>query len=165
MLKKVFDIVERVFCFLMSVFMVVMVIAVFYQVVLRYVFNSPNIWAEELARYCLIYISLFASAVAIRRYSHIRIDFFVHSFPKKAQKFLDLFAYILMLIFLIFLFYYGVRITAQTGNQITGGLKLPISYIYASIPIGVFFMIVFIIENLYRKFIKPAFSSKGESVK
>jgi C4-dicarboxylate transporter DctQ subunit len=148
----------------MSGFMIIMVVAVFYQVVLRYIFNSPNIWAEELARYCLIYISLFASAVAIRRYNHIRIDFFVNFFPKKTWKFFNLFAYILMLMFLIFLFYYGVKITLQTGNQITSGLKLPISYIYVSIPIGTFFMIVFIIENLYREFVKPAFS-KEEPVK
>jgi C4-dicarboxylate transporter DctQ subunit len=157
MAKRFFDILEHIFCFIMSGFMIIMVVAVFYQVFLRYIFNSPNIWAEELARYCLIYISLFASAVAIRRYNHIRIDFFVNFFPKKTWVFFNLFAYILMLVFLIFLFYYGVKITLQTGNQITSGLKLPISYIYVSIPIGTFFMIVFIIENLYREFVKPAF--------
>ena len=163
MIKRILDGVERVFCYTMAILMFIMVCVVFYQVVLRYAFNSPNIWAEEMARYCMIYICLFASAVAVRRYKHIRIDFFVRLFPQKAQKFFDLFSYILMIGFLVSLFLYGVRISSQTLNQITGGLKIPIAYIYLSIPIGTFFMIVFVFEKLYTEFIKPAGFSRKES--
>lgn len=46
---------------------VVMISAVFLQVVARYAFNSPPSWAEELARYCQVWIILLTSSICIRK--------------------------------------------------------------------------------------------------
>lgn len=65
--------------------MVVMVIVIFYQVILRYVFNASNIWSEELARYLMCYSVLLGAAIAVRKYSHLQVDFVINMLPARGR--------------------------------------------------------------------------------
>ena len=49
-MKKVLDKLEKALLILMGILLAVMVLSIFYQVLLRYVFQSANVWSEELAR-------------------------------------------------------------------------------------------------------------------
>jgi len=60
---------------------VVLVFAVFIQVIARYAFNNPPTWTEELARYCQVWIIILASSVCIRKGSHLAVDYLSHKFP------------------------------------------------------------------------------------
>ena len=53
----------------------VLSVAVFVQVVARYIFNQPPAWTEELARYCQVWIVLLASSLCIRKGSHLAVDY------------------------------------------------------------------------------------------
>jgi TRAP-type C4-dicarboxylate transport system permease small subunit len=48
----------------------------FFQVLLRYVFNSPVAWIEEISRYLFVWIVFLGSAVAFRSGTHIKVDIF-----------------------------------------------------------------------------------------
>jgi len=45
---------------------VVMTFSALYQVVARYIFSSPPIWTEELARYAMVWAGLLGASVAFR---------------------------------------------------------------------------------------------------
>jgi len=45
------------------------------QVALRYTAIGVPAFTEEIARYAMVWMALFATAVAVREGSHIRIDF------------------------------------------------------------------------------------------
>jgi TRAP-type C4-dicarboxylate transport system permease small subunit len=51
------------------------------QVFLRYVFNNPFTWAEELGALLLIYLSFVTGDIVYKKNAHISIDYLVGFFP------------------------------------------------------------------------------------
>jgi len=60
-------------------------LCVLVQVVLRYAFNSPLTWSEELARYLFIWCAFLGWIIASRRNSHLAMTFVVDRFPGRVQ--------------------------------------------------------------------------------
>lgn len=58
----------------------VLIVIISSQVFLRYVFNSPFVWAEELSALLLIYLSFITGDVVFKRNAHISIDYAVGFF-------------------------------------------------------------------------------------
>lgn len=67
-----------------------MTILVTYQVVVRYVFNSPSAVSEVLSRYLFIWLVLFGGAYVFGLKEHMSISFVHQKFPKKVQLVLDM---------------------------------------------------------------------------
>ena len=62
----------------------ILCVDVFAQFVLRYGFNSSPAWTEEAARYLLIAVTFTGGALAVRKNTHIMVEFFykyLHSGP------------------------------------------------------------------------------------
>jgi len=161
-LKRICDAIEKTINISITLLLMLMTLVIFYQVVLRYVFQSANIWAEEFARYAFVWVVLLGSASAIRHFQHIRIDFAVTLFPKKAQAVIEVINYLLIAGFLIALIRYGYLITLRTGHQISAGMHLPISFMYLGIPISSAVMLLFTLEILLNKFVRSRAAAKTE---
>lgn len=71
---------------LIAVFLAAMIILVFMNVVLRYVFNKGFVWSEEIARLCFIYLVYLGSIGAARDNRHLLIDTLLLKFPPVLQK-------------------------------------------------------------------------------
>ena len=65
------------------------VAAMMCEVVLRYVFNSPTLWANELSLWMAGIVYLFAGLYAMRERAHIRVTVVYDSLPRKVQLVLD----------------------------------------------------------------------------
>jgi len=70
-------------------------VVVFYEVVSRYFFNDPTIWAYDLSY--MLYGALFmlGAAFALRRGAHIRTDMLWEKFSNTTKGKIDFYAYIL----------------------------------------------------------------------
>ncbi|MFH1603137.1 MAG: TRAP transporter small permease subunit [Pseudomonadota bacterium] len=70
-------------------------IVVFYEVVSRYFFDDPTIWAYELS--FMLYGALFmlGTAITLRRGAHIRTDMLWEKFSETTKGKIDFYAYIL----------------------------------------------------------------------
>jgi TRAP-type C4-dicarboxylate transport system permease small subunit len=55
------------------------------QVFLRYLFNNPFTWAEELGALLLIYLSFLTGDVVYKKNAHISIDYVVGFFPSRLR--------------------------------------------------------------------------------
>ena len=82
---KFMDVLEKILRWILGISMAVMVAVIFYQVILRYVFHNSNIWSEELARYLMCYAVLFGAAIAVRKGSHLQVDFLINMLPERAR--------------------------------------------------------------------------------
>src|SRR5712671_4267623 len=59
---------------------------VFYQVFTRYVMNDAAGWTEEIARYLLVAVTFLGGAMAVRRGTHIQVDFVYRFLPQAARR-------------------------------------------------------------------------------
>ncbi|WP_162916648.1 TRAP transporter small permease [Cohaesibacter haloalkalitolerans] len=162
-LEWVCSAIEKTINFIIIVCLMMMTAVIFYQVVLRYVFDSSNIWAEEFARYAFIWVVLLGAASALRRFQHIRIDFVVNLLPERAQKLINFINYILIVGFLATLIKYGIAISLKTTHQISAGLHIPMSFMYMSIPVGSALMLLFTVQIILRDFLVPTGANTSAS--
>ena len=58
-----------------------MVVLVFTNVVLRYVFNSGIATSEELSRWLLVWLTFLGAIVALREHAHLGVDTLVRALP------------------------------------------------------------------------------------
>lgn len=149
--SKFLDILEFIMRKIVGVLMICMVAVMFYQVVLRYVFNKSNIWSEEITRYMFVYVSLLGSFIAVRKNSHLKVDFFVGLLKGKVYRYFTLLTSIGVLIFLIYLTPLAYNLSMNTMKSESPGLKLPMGYVYMAVPIGCVLMILGMIEVILKK--------------
>ncbi len=118
---------------LSGIFMVLMFLATFSNVVARYVFNSPIQWAEEFSRYAFIWVVFLGAVVCTKQKRHIGIDSLVKSLPGPVQPWVNLAADILTLALMVIIIWYGGILTWR-ATQITATLKVPQYVIYLVVP-------------------------------
>lgn len=107
-----------------------------YQIVVRYVFNSPSTVSEELLTYLFTWLALLAAALVFGKKDHMRMSFVADKFKGKKAIFMGIVSELLIMIFAVLVLVYGgASITKLTATQITASLGINMSYIYMIIPI------------------------------
>lgn len=102
---------DRVSMFLGRVTMLLIVLLVsvmFYEVVLRYVFERPTLWANELSLWIAGFIFLFAGLYAMQQRSHIRIYLLYDAMPRWLQKASDVVSVALIWVFTVTMIWGGL---------------------------------------------------------
>ncbi|MCL2379977.1 MAG: TRAP transporter small permease [Treponema sp.] len=72
----------RVIEIMIAVFLGLMILLVFMNVVARYVFNIGFVWSEEIARLCFIFLVYLGSIEAMRDNRHLMVDTVLLKLPK-----------------------------------------------------------------------------------
>lgn len=131
---------------------VVLVCTTFGQVVCRYVFNYSLPWADELARISMVWLVFVGMVVAFVRGQHavvgILLDRYRGTVRLVAHCIIDILTFILFLA----LAYGGYKLALLTTRQMTSGLGVPRSVIYAAVPIGAVLMLIELTLSMYRRF-------------
>ncbi len=78
-----------------------------YEVVLRYVFEAPTLWANELSLWLAGFVFLCAGLYAMQQRSHIRIFLLYDMMPRTFQRICDVISTTLIVAFAFFLIYGG----------------------------------------------------------
>ncbi|MCR4443315.1 MAG: TRAP transporter small permease [Peptococcaceae bacterium] len=151
-IRLMLDMIDRYAMVLLSLLFTVMVVSIFLQVVMRYVFHSGNAWAEELARYSFAWLVMIGSAIAVRRGRHMRIDFLINLFPPVFKKTVEAVLNVLLALFLVVMTLYGIRLVLLTQRQLSTGLGIPMAYAYLAIPTGGVLMLVYLLETMFNDF-------------
>ena len=125
----------------LSVFLLIAIsIIVFVSITARYVFRTPFEWSEEFARYGFIWICFFGFAMAEKSGDHFRIGYFVDKLPVKPRLVLEIFLHIIMFVVLYQFFIEGMKYYEQGKSGISTIMLIPLSYIYAALPVGIVLM-------------------------
>tara|TARA_R110000751_G_scaffold131275_4_gene233594 strand:+ start:18443 stop:19255 length:813 start_codon:yes stop_codon:yes gene_type:complete len=84
-----FDIVSLIFSRFTMIGISILVFVMFYEVVSRYLFKKPTLWANELSLWIAAFLFLFAGLYAMQQRSHIRIYVIYDLLPRWMQKLAD----------------------------------------------------------------------------
>jgi TRAP-type C4-dicarboxylate transport system permease small subunit len=162
--SKFLSIVEKIICYIIAIMMFIMMIVMCYQVMLRYVFANSNIWSEELTRFLFVWVSLLGSFVAIRRNSHLKVEFFVNLLKGNFKKYFTLITDIAVVLFLIYLIPLSYNLCLNTTNNLSAGLRVPMAVGYAAIPVGSVLMLLAMIEQVLIKISNKKVDNKKSEV-
>jgi len=116
-----------------GLFMVLMSLCTFANVLARYVFNSPIQWAEEFSRYAFIWVVFMGAAVCTKRNRHIAIDSLLQVLPAPMQRVFHLLVDVCILGLMAVIVYYGGILTSA-ATQTTATLKVPQYVVYLVVP-------------------------------
>jgi TRAP-type C4-dicarboxylate transport system permease small subunit len=135
-----------------SALVAAIVLITFIQVTLRFGFNSPQAWAEEISRYLFVWISMLGAAVAFSRDTHIRLNSLVELLPRAAQKPLDILRRVIDAAVVVFLLYSGTLVTWNNRSSVFYTLQgVPQVLYYAAVPTGAALMLFYSLRGLARQ--------------
>lgn len=127
---------------LLIVLLLAMACIVFVNVVLRYTTGDSIYWAEEVARYLMIWGTFLGSGLVLRFGGHVAIDNLHQSVPSRMARWLRAgVAACLGLSFLAMAYFSSLYVWA-TRFQTTAATDIPIAWVYAAMPVGFVLMFV-----------------------
>jgi TRAP-type C4-dicarboxylate transport system permease small subunit len=133
-------------------FYIMMMCIMFMQVVLRYIFNSPTMWAEEASRYLFIWICYLGAAMAISKKLHIGVDYFIKYISSSLQRKIFYVTNGLTILMLLFVLIQGIKMTFITMAFPAHSMEfLPQGFAFLAIPAGAFLMMIGITEAIFEK--------------
>jgi C4-dicarboxylate transporter DctQ subunit len=155
MFGRILNFLDKILTFFeeWTLFISVMValIALFFNVVLRYGFNYSLSWSEELVREVIIYTTFIGCSAAVKNRSMIKIDASVQLFPKLKMP-LSYFSNFVVMIFATIMIYYGwlmVSLQHRT-HQKTIIMEIPLVFLYAILPLMGVMMLIRAIQVVYQ---------------
>ncbi len=92
---------------LVAYWSVIAVIVYYYEVIARYVFNSPTNWAHESMFLMFGMQYLIAGGFVLREGGHVRVDVIYNYLPKRGKAIVDVFTSIFFFIFMFALLFTG----------------------------------------------------------
>jgi TRAP-type C4-dicarboxylate transport system permease small subunit len=114
----------------------VLTLAVFVQVVARYVFNQPPAWTEELARFCQVWIILLASSICVRKGSHLAVDYLGPALAPAARKVVAVTTGCLITAYCAVVVIWGVHLLVIGWMQTSPAMQLNMGLVYLVFPIA-----------------------------
>lgn len=112
------------------------VAAGFYQVLARFVLQSPSAWSEAWTRAAIIWAVMLGVSLAFRQGAMLGVDLLHNMLAPRRARLLEHIVLLIVAGFLCFLVWIGIDMTWRVRFQSTPSLGVSISWIYLSIPVG-----------------------------
>jgi TRAP-type C4-dicarboxylate transport system permease small subunit len=147
-LRAVADLLEWAEHLAIRVLFLGLVVVVFGGVLLRYVFRIPLVWGEELAMFAFIWLAFLSAGVAVRRQAHFRMSALIDYLPARRRLFVEVATVLFMGALTLVLGWQGFHLATSGLHEQAPGLRVPMVWVYAALPISALSMLVFLFETL-----------------
>lgn len=110
-----------------------------YEVVARYFFNAPTIWAEELSRLVFVFATLLAAPALLRHNQHIRVTALTALMGEGAQRVARLVALGVVIAFCALLVWHGIEAPLNSyarGRSSGSMLDIPAWWAQSAVPLA-----------------------------
>ncbi|WP_323768054.1 TRAP transporter small permease [Marinovum sp.] len=126
-----------------------MIVVLAWQVFSRYVLNTPSAVSEEVLRYGMIWSSLLGAALASGRGTHMSIELLRDKARGRARLMMELLVPLSFgALSLAVLIRGGLRAMEVAGTQKSAVLQIPMTWVYAAMPVGGVFILIYALLNL-----------------
>ncbi len=106
------------------------------NIALRYLTGHSLPWADEAARYLMIWMTFSGAGLILRTGGHVAITNLQDALPGLGQKLLRGAIVLGLLFFFAFMVQVGLQYAQRMQYQVTPALRLPFLYVYAAMPVG-----------------------------
>lgn len=109
---------------------------VFAGVVFRYLFNQPLGWVYEVAIFLMMWSAFVGSAVLSHDNAHVSLDFLISKFSGRLRYLITLAMEIAAIILIVTIIHYSVTMMLGLLSSRSSYLRLPMYWVYSSVPVG-----------------------------
>src|SRR3954451_25042712 len=128
-----------------AVLLVADLLVVCVSVLLRFLFNAPVEWADDVARGLMVGSSFFGAASALARSENLGVAFFIDMLPGGVHRVVDAVGALLVTIIAGYVAFNAMKMGWLTTGQ-TSGSGLPLEWTFYPMGLGAIFMTVFALE-------------------
>jgi len=124
--------------FLAGTFFLTGCAAVVYGVIVRYVFNKPIFWVDEISTYLLVWGILLGWSMAEKKGKHVSVGILYEFLPKKYQYPISIFEKTCSFLFSIFLTVASIYLWLHYFNngQVSTNAQISLWIVYLIMPLG-----------------------------
>jgi TRAP-type C4-dicarboxylate transport system permease small subunit len=109
---------------------------VFYQFFTRYVIQDSAAWTEEIARYLLIVVTFVGGSMAVRRNTHIHVEFVYRYIPPGARRAMSTAVDVVRVALLGYATWLGVQLVPKMHVLKMTVVDFPMSVVYGLVTAG-----------------------------
>jgi TRAP-type mannitol/chloroaromatic compound transport system permease small subunit len=147
-----------------SYFMLVLVVIILYEIFVRYVLNSPTIWAHEISQMIFGAYIILLGGYLQQRDGHVNVDMLFLRFKPRTRAIINLFTWLLFFLFCGVLLVKGWEMgwdSFKYRETESTTFAPPVYPIKMMIPLGAFLLLV---QGLvkYIRDLRQAFTGKEE---
>lgn len=139
---------------------------VFFQIIMRSIFNASISWSEELSRYIFIWQIWIGTSIAYSYGEHIQVELIYNLIKaKKGQEILKLIVDIMWIVFNIFLVVIGFKMckSMMLRNALSSGMRVHLAYVYAVLPLSSSVLSIKILNTIIKR-VKKLFTNEKSSM-
>jgi tripartite ATP-independent transporter DctM subunit len=127
------------------------------SVLLRFVFNAPVEWSDDVARGLMVGSSFFGAASALARSENLGVAFFVGLLPATVRPVIDAVGALLVSVVSAYVAFNAIKLGALTAGQTTGS-GLPLELTFYPMGVGSIFMTIFALDQFRARPLRDAIS-------
>ncbi len=147
---NVIDNLNKVIGYVSCIIFIPMMLIVTYEVIMRYVFNSPTIWAWDLNIQLFAFVTMLGGGYTLLYEGHVCVDVLVQKMNIKKRAILNLIISLIILFGVIVLLFGGIKIfilSYKVKETMSTLWAPPIYYMKMMIPVGSFLILLQVISN------------------
>ena len=126
----------------------VMTLAVFVQVLARFVGRAAFDGLDEIPRYLFVWLVMIGAAAAMQRGEHTNLEYFRQRMGPRGRAFISALTNAVGILLFASLIRSSVVLVPNSQLQTSAGLGLPLGYVYAAVPVGAFLIMLPMLWNL-----------------
>ena len=148
-MEKIRSVLNKALNLLAGLSMAVMVILTTYQVIARYIFNSPSTWSEELVGYIFGWSTLFGATIVSGERGHMNIPILVDRMSPPLRKAFHILWEVVAFVFsAAILVFGGIQVSNLAMGQQTSSLGVAVGVFYWAMPICGVVILLYSVLNI-----------------
>lgn len=153
-INKLSDVVYSLEKLLAIILATVLIVALAGGVLFRYVLESPLFWSDELAIFCLIWITFIGGSMGLKQKASPSITIVTDLVSGKVKKILTIISNIILLVFVGYVLYLAINWISMPNIlvQTSTAMNMPKIYFYLSIPVSFVFMVIHVFNATVQSF-------------
>ncbi|MDP3911822.1 MAG: TRAP transporter small permease [Gemmatimonadales bacterium] len=120
------------------------------QVVMRYLFNAPLVWSEELARMTFVYLTFIGAGLAFHRGENLRLPILTDALPRRGRLWLRAATSLAEIGFMGVVVGYSVPLLQRLSRAHTPALEWSMATFYAGAVVGGAVILIAAVADLAR---------------
>lgn len=147
-MKKILNLLDKIEEVLLVSMFAGMVLVIFFQVIMRYIFNNSLPWSEELGKFFFVWISWIGISIGAKRGEHIKITMLVDKLSFKKAHICNILSEIIVIIICAITVFYGIELVRTQAKVPYAGIKISMAWGYLAVVLGCTLMIIRDIINI-----------------